>query len=91
MLQVIAFFIVTEFEKAKSRALESKYSVSLRKLPGNLEALHSSSYKKMFRKHSANLQENTHAEVRFQKSCKGTLLKLHFGMGFLLQICCIFS
>ena len=27
----------------------------------------------MFRKYAANLQENTHAEVRFQQSCKTTL------------------
>ena len=30
-------------------------------------------------------------EVQFQLSCKATLLKSHFGMGFLLYICCIFS
>ena len=28
-----------------------------------------------------NLQENTHAEVWFQKICIGTLLKLYFGIG----------
>ena len=40
---------------------------------------------------------NTHAKVRFQESfardllkCFATLLKSHFGMGVLLQICCIF-
>ena len=27
----------------------------------------------------------------FNKSCFATLLKLHFGMGFLLKICCMFS
>ena len=46
---------------------------------------------KVFWKYAANLQENTHAEVRFQKSCKATLLKSDFGMGVLLYICCIFS
>ena len=35
-------------------------------------------------KYAADLQENTHAEVWFQQSCKATLLKLQFGMGFLL-------
>ena len=33
------------------------------------------------RKYAANLQDNTHAKVQFQKA---TLLKLHFGMGILL-------
>ena len=27
----------------------------------------------------------------FNKSCFTTLLKSHFGMGFLLKICCMFS
>ena len=27
----------------------------------------------------------------FNKSCFATLLKSHFGMGFLLKICCMFS
>ena len=40
------------------------------------------SYEKVFWKYAANLQENT--EVRFQQSCKATLLKSHFGMGVLL-------
>ena len=31
------------------------------------------------------------AEVRLQKSCKATLLKSHFSIVVLLQICCIFS
>ena len=35
-----------------------------------------------FWNYAANLQEDTHGEVRFQS---------HFGMGFLLWICCIFS
>ena len=35
---------------------------------------------KVFWKYAANLQENTHAEMCFQ----ATLLKSHFGMGFLL-------
>ena len=30
------------------------------------------------------MQQNTHAEVRFQKSCFATLLKSHFGMVVLL-------
>ena len=30
----------------------------------------------MFRKYTANLQEHSHAEERFQQSCKATLLKL---------------
>ena len=46
---------------------------------------------KVFWKYEANLEENTHIEVRLQWSCKATLLKPHFGMGVLLQICCIFS
>ena len=40
------------------------------------------SYEKLLWKYAANLQENT--EVRFQQSCKATLLKSHFGMGVLL-------
>ena len=32
-----------------------------------------------------------HAEVWFQESCFATLLKLHFGMGVLLYIWCMFS
>ena len=35
--------------------------------------------------------ENDHAEVQFQLSCFATLVKSHFGIGVLLQICCIFS
>ena len=38
---------------------------------------------KVFWKYAANLQENTHAEVRFQKSYFAALLKSHFGMGIL--------
>ena len=45
----------------------------------------------MFWKYVANLQKNTHAEVWFKWRCKATLLKLHFDMGVLLLICCIFS
>ena len=45
----------------------------------------------MFWKIAADLQENTHAEVRFQQSCKATIFKSHFGMGVLLKLCCIFS
>ena len=37
-------------------------------------------YEKVFWKYTANLQENSHAEVWFQ----ATLLNLHFGMGVLL-------
>ena len=48
------------------------------------EALHRCSYKKVFWKYTAKLQEITHAEMRFQWSCKATLLKLHFAMGVLL-------
>ena len=33
---------------------------------------------------NTTLQENTHAEVRFQQSCKTTLLTSHFGMGVIL-------
>ena len=41
---------------------------------------------KVFSKYAANLQENTHAEVRFQQSCKAiaTLVESHVGMGVLL-------
>ena len=44
-------------------------------------ALQSCSLEKVFWKYTANLQENAHA----------TLLKSHFGMGVLLQICCMIS
>ena len=40
--------------------------------------------KRFFWKNSANLQENTYAEVWFQESCKSTFLKSHFGMGIFL-------
>ena len=33
--------------------------------------------------YAANLQDNTHAEVWFQYSCKATLLKSYFGMDVL--------
>ena len=49
------------------------------------------SLEKVFWKYAANLQGNTHAEVWFQQSCKATLLKSHFDIGVLLQICFIFS
>ena len=39
-------------------------------------ALHSRSFKKVFWKYTAKLQENTHAEVYFS-----TLLKSHLGIG----------
>ena len=42
--------------------------------------IHICSYKMVFSKYATNLQKNTHAEVRFQKSCKAALLKSHFGM-----------
>ena len=45
------------------------------------------SYEKVFWKYAINLQENTHAEVWFQKSC----FALHFNMGVFLFIWCIFS
>ena len=35
-------------------------------------------------RYTAYLQENTHAEVRFQYSCFAALLKSHFGIGVLL-------
>ena len=41
------------------------------------------SEKKVFWKYAADLQENTHAEMQFQQSCKVTLLKSHFGMDVL--------
>ena len=37
-------------------------------------------------KYAPNLQVNTHVEMRFQQSCKATLLKTHFGVGVLLHI-----
>ena len=46
---------------------------------------------KEFWKCAANLQENAHATVWFQRSCYVTLLKSHFGMSVLLKICSIFS
>ena len=42
------------------------------------------SSEKVLWKYAANLQENTHAEVQFQRSCFATLLKSHFGMSVLL-------
>ena len=42
------------------------------------------SEEKVFWKYAVNLQEDTHAEVRFQCSCSANLLKSHFGMGVLL-------
>ena len=41
-------------------------------------------FRKRCSKTAVNLQENTHAEVRFQLSCKATLLKSHLGIGALL-------
>ena len=50
---------------------------------------------KVLWKYTANIQENTHVDVRFQQSCFttcfATLLKSNFGMGVLLQICYRFS
>ena len=46
--------------------------------------LYRCSYKKLFRKYAANLQETTHTKVWFQYSCKATLLKSHFSLGVLL-------
>ena len=46
------------------------------------------SVKKVFWKHAANLEKNSHAEVWFQFA---TLLKSHFSVGFLLKICRKFS
>ena len=42
------------------------------------------SQEKVFRKYTGNLQENTHAEVRFQKKCFATLLNSYFNTGILL-------
>ena len=56
----------------------------------NIEAaIQRCSYKKVFWKYTANLQENAHTELQFQYGCFTTLLKSHFGV--LLYICCIFS
>ena len=41
-------------------------------------AIQRCSQEKLFCEYAANLQENTHAEVRFQLSCKLTLLNSHF-------------
>ena len=38
-----------------------------------------------------SMQENTHAEVQFRQSCCAALLKSHFNLGVLLQICSMFS
>ena len=38
-------------------------------------ALRKCLYKQVFWKYAANLLENTHAEARFQWSCKATLLR----------------
>ena len=46
--------------------------------------LYMCSYKKVFRKYAANLQETTHTKVWFQYSCKAALLKSHFSVGILL-------
>ena len=48
-------------------------------------ALRRCSYKMVFRKFATSLQEDTHAEVRFQYSCKTTILKSHFDMGVLCK------
>ena len=48
-------------------------------------ALQMCSYKKVFLNYAANLQENNHAKMRFQKSCKATLLKSLFSMSVNLQ------
>ena len=45
----------------------------------------------MFWKHAANLQENTHAKVRFQWSCKATLLKSHFKLVFSSKFAAFFQ
>ena len=42
------------------------------------------SKEEVFWKYETRLQENTHAEVRYQWSCFATLLKSYFRMGFLL-------
>ena len=42
-------------------------------------SLHRCSYKMMFWRYAANIQENTHVEEWFQWSSKATLLKSHFG------------
>ena len=44
-----------------------------------------SSYESEFWNYAANLKENTHTKVRFER------LKSHFSMGFLLQTWDIFS
>ena len=49
------------------------------------------SCKNVFWKFAADLQENTHAEVRFQQRGKATLLRSQFGMGVVPKICYIFS
>ena len=49
------------------------------------------SYGKVFWKYAANLEENILVKGQFQWSCKATLLKPHFDMDVLLQICCIYS
>ena len=54
--------------------------------PPQEAALHRCSYKEVFWKHTENLLENTHAEVRFQQSYKATLLKSHFGMFFFFHV-----
>ena len=46
---------------------------------------------KVFWKYAAKLQENTYAEVRFQLSCKATLLKTHFGMVFSCKFAAYFQ
>ena len=40
--------------------------------------------------HEQISQRNTNAEIRFHKRCYVTLLKSHFGMGFLLSVCRLF-
>ena len=42
-------------------------------------------------KYAGNLQENTHAKVRLQYSCKATLLKSCFGMGISYKFAAYFQ
>ena len=52
--------------------------------------LQRNSFKKVFWKYAANLQENTHAEVQFHWSCKATLLKHTSTWGFSVNLLHIF-
>ena len=51
------------------------FEIESRYLKISEAAIQRCSVEKIFWKYAANLQQKTHAKVRFQKSCNATLLK----------------